>query len=127
MIKNGFTLFVVLAMATATGCGRSKTQGQVVVDSVSGRGADTVADTSKTERRPPVTNAPKSIDAVLAAHSDSLMAVPGVLGTAVGRCNGAPCIRVLVGRVSDEIRRRVPRTLEGYPVHIDVTGTIVPR
>ena len=74
-----------------------------------------------------MTKAPKTIDAVLAAHSDSLMAVPGVLGTAVGRCNGAPCIRVLVSRVNDEIRRRVPRTLEGYPVHIDVTGTIVPR
>ena len=74
-----------------------------------------------------MTKAPKTIDAVLAAHSDSLMAVPGVLGTAVGRCNGAPCIRVLVSRVNDEIRRRVPPTLEGYPVHIDVTGTIVPR
>jgi hypothetical protein len=74
-----------------------------------------------------VTKAPKTIEAVLAEHNDSLMAVPGVLGTAVGRCNGAPCIRVLVGRVSDEIRRRVPRALEGYPVHIDVTGTIVPR
>ena len=70
---------------------------------------------------------PKTIDAVLAEHSDSLMAVPGVLGTAVGRCAGAPCIRVLVVRVNDEIRRRVPHTLEGYPVHIDVTGTIVPR
>ena len=74
-----------------------------------------------------MTKAPKTIEAVLAEHNDSLMAVPGVLGTAVGRCSGAPCIRILVGRVNDEIRRRVPRELEGYPVHIDVTGTIVPH
>ena len=72
-------------------------------------------------------HAPKSIDAVLAAHNDSLMAVPGVVGTAVGRCSGAPCIRVLVTRTSDELRRRIPRELEGYPVQIDVTGPVVPR
>ena len=97
---------------------------QRVVDSITPPPAP---ESSRTETRPAVTKAPKTIDAVLAAHNDSLMAVPGVLGTAVGRCDGAPCIRVLVGRVSDEIRRRVPATLEGYPVHIDVTGTIVPR
>jgi len=70
---------------------------------------------------------PKTIDAVLAAHNDSLMAVPGVLGTAVGRCNGAPCIRILVTRVTDEIQRRIPSQLEGFPVRVDVTGAIVPR
>jgi hypothetical protein len=74
-----------------------------------------------------VADAPKTIAAVLAAHNDSLLAVPGVLGTAVGRCSGAPCIRVLVNRVTDEIRRRVPPKLEGFPVHIDVTGPVVPR
>jgi hypothetical protein len=74
-----------------------------------------------------VTNAPKTIDAVLAAHTDSLMAVPGVVGTAVGRCGGAPCIRVLVTRTSDELRQRIPRELEGFPVQIDATGPIVPR
>lgn len=72
-------------------------------------------------------NVPKSIDAVLAAHNDSLMAIPGVLGTAAGRCAGAPCIRILVSRVTEEIRRRIPRELEGFPVRVDVTGPIVPR
>jgi hypothetical protein len=129
MTRHGFT---VLAAVAIVGCGRSQTQGKVVIDSASGT-ADSVAtttpapDTSRRERPPAVTKAPKTIEAVLAEHSDSIMAVPGVLGTAVGRCNNAPCIRVLVGRVNDEIRRRVPHTLEGYPVHIDVTGTIVPR
>ena len=132
MTKPVFTVLAALAIA---GCGRSQTR-EAVADSVRTGAADTAApmapippppDNSRTERRPAVTKAPKTIEAVLAEHSDSLMAVPGVLGTAVGRCKGAPCIRVLVGRVSDEIRRRVPHTLEGYPVQIDVTGTIVPH
>jgi len=126
MIRQGLAVFAALALASATACGRSQSRAEVATDTVTA--ATPAPDTSRTTERPPaVTKAPKTIDAVLAAHNDSLMAVPGVLGTAVGRCDGAPCIRVLVGRVSDEIRRRVPRTLEGYPVHIDVTGTIVPR
>lgn len=127
MVKQGLTVLAALAIVA---CGRSQPRGQVATDTVTDSVAESVTaapDTARTEKPPAVSKAPKSIDAVLAAHNDSLMAVPGVLGTAVGRCNGAPCIRVLVGRVSDEIRRRVPTKLEGYPVHIDVTGTIVPR
>ena len=124
--------FAVLTMLAILGCGRSQARQEAARDSAMQRVVDSITpppapESSRTETRPAVTKAPKTIDAVLAAHNDSLMAVPGVLGTAVGRCDGAPCIRVLVGRVSDEIRRRVPATLEGYPVHIDVTGTIVPR
>jgi len=119
-------------MLAILGCGRSQPRQEAARDSAMQRVVDSITpppapESSRTETRTAVTKAPKTIDAVLAAHNDSLMAVPGVLGTAVGRCDGAPCIRVLVGRVSDEIRRRVPPTLEGYPVHIDVTGTIVPR
>lgn len=72
-------------------------------------------------------DAPKTIEAVLAAHNDSLMAVPGVVGTAIGRCDDAPCIRILVIRVTDEVQRRIPGRLEGFPVRIDVTERIVPR
>lgn len=87
-------------------CGRPKTQTA---------GGELVADTLKT------------IEAVLAAHHDSLMAIPGVLSTAVGRCSGEPCIRILVNRVSDEIQRRIPSKLDGFPVRINVTGPVVPR
>ena len=137
MRRQGFSLLAVLWVV---GCGRSQTRA-AATDSANGVSESVApaapapapvapapaAETSPREKRPAVTKAPKTIEAVLAEHSDSLMAVPGVLGTAVGRCSGAPCIRVLVGRVTDEVRRRVPHTLEGYPVHIDVTGPIVPR
>lgn len=69
----------------------------------------------------------KTIEAVLAAHTDSLMAIPGVVGTAIGRCDEAPCIRVFLAKPSAAARRRIPEALEGYAVKVEVTGPIRPR
>ena len=69
----------------------------------------------------------RSIDQVLAAHTDSLMAVPGVVGTAIGLCDGERCIKVLVADSNPETKRRIPDRLEGYRVLVEVTGTIKPR
>jgi hypothetical protein len=69
----------------------------------------------------------KTIDEVLAAHTDSLMALPGVVGTAIGLCDGAPCIRVLLADSGAAARSRIPDRIEGYPVRVDVTGPIRPR
>src|SRR5437867_3787412 len=94
------TLFIAGALASCTGRGgREETQ----------------AVTSKT------------IEAVLAAHSDSLMALPGVVGTAIGLCDRAPCIRVFLAKSSAAARRRIPAQLEGYAVKVEVTGPIRPR
>lgn len=82
-------------------------------------------DRTHEEERQAVTS--RTIEAVLAAHSDSLMAVPGVVGTAIGRCDGAPCIRVFLATASDAARRRIPAQLEGYPVRVEVTGEIRAR
>src|SRR2546426_8516042 len=69
----------------------------------------------------------RTIEAVLAAHTDSLMALPGVVGTAIGLCDGAPCIRVFLAASGAAARRRIPTQLEGYPVKVEVTGPIRPR
>lgn len=69
----------------------------------------------------------KSIDDVLAAHTDSLMRLPGVVGTAVGACGAERCIKVLVADSSVATRSPFPRSLEGYRVVVEVTGTISPR
>lgn len=69
----------------------------------------------------------RSIEAVLAAHRDSLMAIPGVVGTAIGLCDGERCIKVLVRDATAETRSRIPARLEGYRVVAEVTGAIQPR
>ena len=64
----------------------------------------------------------KNSEDVLAAHNDSLMALPGVVGTAIGRCDGTPCIRVFVRDSAAARTTRVAERLEGYPVRVEVSG-----
>ena len=69
----------------------------------------------------------KSIEAVLAEHTDSLMALPGVVGTAQGECAGRPCIKVLVVEDTPQLRGQLPSSLDGYAVEMLVTGEIEAR
>lgn len=56
-------------------------------------------------------------------HSDALLRVPGVVGTAVGRLpNGRTRIRVFVASSST---RGVPNEIDGIPVTTEVTGLFV--
>jgi len=65
------------------------------------------------------------IKTVMEAHVDELMAIPGVVGVAIGALDdGTPCIRVMLLEDTPELRRRIPDELEGHPVDIDVTGPI---
>ncbi len=64
----------------------------------------------------------RPIEEVLADHTDSLMSIPGVVGTAQSLCNDADCIKVYVEQLTDEIREKIPSTIEGYPVDIEATG-----
>ncbi len=66
----------------------------------------------------------RSITDVLSAHTDSLMALPGVIGTAQGEQAGRPCVMVLVHELTDDLRRQIPDDLEGYQVVIRETGEI---
>jgi hypothetical protein len=69
----------------------------------------------------------RSIDDVLAAHRDSLLALPGVVGTAIALYDGERCIRVMLADTSAEAKARIPARLEGYRVVVEVTGPFRPR
>ncbi len=62
--------------------------------------------------------------AVLARHRDALMAVPGVVGTGLGLCEGAYCIKVFVEELSPVIQERIPGRLNRIPVDLIPTGPI---
>ncbi len=64
----------------------------------------------------------KSIEFVLKKHTDKLMAIPGVVGTAQGLYKDKPCIKVYVTKKTAEIKRKIPKTIEGFFVDVEVTG-----
>lgn len=67
------------------------------------------------------------INTVMESNTDSLMAIPGVTGVAIGEMEDkTPCILVLVVEETDEINRMIPKTLEGHPVRIFESGEIKP-
>jgi hypothetical protein len=70
------------------------------------------------------TMASQTIEQVLKEHSNELMSIPGVVGTAQGLCDGQPCIKIFVIKKTSEIEEKIPETLEGYPVEIESTGEI---
>jgi hypothetical protein len=65
------------------------------------------------------------IKSVMESHVRELMAIDGVVGVAIGALDdGRQCIRVLLVNDSTELRQKIPRELDGFPVDIDVTGEI---
>ena len=66
----------------------------------------------------------RAITEVLAAHTPELMALPGVVGTYEGARGGAPAIVVMLERRNPGLEARIPETLEGWPVAIEVTGAL---
>ena len=66
----------------------------------------------------------KTIEQVLSEHTDRLMSIPGVVGTAQGECAGTPCIKVLVVEQTPALLNEVPSSIEGYAVELLTAGEI---
>lgn len=66
----------------------------------------------------------KSIEQVLQEHTREWMSIPGVVGTAIGECDGEQCIRVLVIKKTPELAERIPDVIQGFVVDIQETGRI---
>lgn len=65
----------------------------------------------------------KSIAEVKDQHAGKLMSQPGVVAVGIGEHEGKPCIVVLTdGRKVEG--RKLPKTLEGYPVVTQDSGPI---
>jgi hypothetical protein len=69
----------------------------------------------------------KSITEVLKENQDSLLAIPGVQGFYQGELeNAEQCIVIMVDSLSERNKNRFPKSLDGYPVKVEVTGRIEP-
>lgn len=66
----------------------------------------------------------REIQDVLQAHVEAWLAIPGVVGAAIGQLQGNPSITVLVAKKTDRIVAEIPLRVDGYPVVIKETGDI---
>ncbi len=75
------------------------------------------------------TTSPKrDINAVLAGHDKELLALPDVIGVYIGTLedNRTPCLKVMLLRENRATARKIPRSIESYPVRVEVSGKIRP-
>ena len=68
----------------------------------------------------------RDINDILAAHDKELLAIPDVVGVYVGTTKDGrtPCLKVMLARKNPESERKIPRTIEGYPVVTEITGPV---
>ena len=64
----------------------------------------------------------RTIEQVQEEHTNAWMAIPGVVGTAIGLHEGKPCIKIFTSSKPQQIREKIPSIIEGYPVIIEETG-----
>jgi len=70
--------------------------------------------------------ADQSLSLVIARHATELMGIPGVVGVYEGETDGRPVLRVMVLSRADSTMKRLPKSLEGYDVEVEVSGPIKP-
>ncbi len=63
-----------------------------------------------------------SITQALEEATPGLMKIEGVVGTAQGLCDGAPCIKIYVAKMTPGLLGQIPATIAGHPVVIEETG-----
>lgn len=68
----------------------------------------------------------RDINAVLAAHDKELLAIPDVVGVYVATLDDqrTPCLKVMLARKNAKTERAIPKSIEGYPVIIEITGVV---
>src|SRR5688572_6031702 len=66
----------------------------------------------------------RPLSAVLAEHAPRLMEMPGVVAVGEGEnASGRPCLRVWATG-ADQVRTRLPKTIDGYDVVVEESGPI---
>lgn len=66
-----------------------------------------------------------TIQEVKAGHAERLLALPGVVSVGIGRDAGGDEVIVIgLDRPRPETRAHLPAQLGGYPVRVEIVGTV---
>jgi hypothetical protein len=70
----------------------------------------------------------KDINTVLRDHDKELLTIPGVVGVYVSLLpdDTTPCLKVMVVKETEDLRKKIPKSIDGYPVLIEESGVIRP-
>lgn len=70
----------------------------------------------------------KDINGVLKDHEKELLTMPGVVGVYIGLLTDdkTPCLKVMVVKETEDLKMRIPKSIEGYPMLIEESGVIRP-
>jgi hypothetical protein len=65
----------------------------------------------------------RAMEQVQQDHTDEWMAIAGVEGVVIGLFEDKLCIKIFSSVAPEQLRDKIPSTVEGYPVIIEETGT----
>lgn len=66
-----------------------------------------------------------SIEEVKKKYTNRLLALPGVISVGIGKDpDGIPVIIVSLEHRQPETQKKLPKTLEGFPLQVEITGTV---
>ncbi|MBD2255249.1 hypothetical protein H6G14_28955 [Nostoc parmelioides FACHB-3921] len=57
-------------------------------------------------------------------YESDLLRINGVVGVGISECEDKPCIKVYLNNESPNLKRQIPKQLDGFKVDTQVTGTI---
>lgn len=63
----------------------------------------------------------KNLKGAQSALNDRILGKPGIEGTAIGKADGKPCLKVYVS--DRDAGSRVPSSFQGFPVVVETSGT----
>ena len=98
----------------------------LVVAGCQARAPEQAASTTPAPAPAAETTSDQSLSLVIARNATKLMGIPGVVGVYEGESEGKPVLRVMVLSRADSTMQKIPKTLEGYDVEVEVSGPVKP-
>lgn len=65
-----------------------------------------------------------TIEQVKEQYESDLLSINGVVGVGIGKCEDQPCIKVYLENESPNLKKQIPKQLDGFKVDTQVTGAI---
>lgn len=65
-----------------------------------------------------------TIEQVKEQYESDLLRINGVVGVGISKCEEKPCIKVYLENESPNLKKQIPKQLDGFKVDTQVTGAI---